>query len=173
MKSVISCAALILLGVGCHDEARLVVPAPESASVSTTRTLDGRTELRYSYPVGKYFRRVDLYSRGRFIRAFHTDVRWQNVFIKDGEMLASNASQFIVLSEVVLAAQSDPAEVATHEIYYCNIVEASTGCVIARETGQFCSGEFEGSMWVGHINGRLDLREAQAEKCTAPNMGGH
>ncbi|MGF6092796.1 hypothetical protein [Pseudomonas sp. 18173] len=99
--------------------------------------------FQYSDPVGGRYRTLTILVGGKVVRALRGENSRGGTFERIDPPVLSAGGNFVFLSQI----ESGEVEVLSgstvnHEVAYCELVEVRSGCIIARETGEFCGGAF-------------------------------
>lgn len=99
--------------------------------------------FQYSDPIGKRYRTLTILNDGKTVRVLRGEIEKGGVFDKINPPELSPDGNFALLHQVESGkAETSNGLVTNHEIAYCELVNLRSGCIIARETGEFCGGTF-------------------------------
>lgn len=116
-------------------------------------------DIRYLEPIGDLYRTIEFVARDKQVRILHGHSSSGGAFERDPVPNFSPDHSHILLTQI----ESDNIEmpnglVVRHEVAYCNIIDLRTGCIIARETGEFCGGIFTADgKWKNAVYPDFDL----------------
>jgi hypothetical protein len=99
--------------------------------------------LRYSDPIGKRYRTLTILNNGKTIRILRGEIDNGGTFEKTDPPELSPDGNFVLLNQIESGeVETSSGAVIHHEVAYCELVDLRSGCIIARETGEFCGGTF-------------------------------
>jgi hypothetical protein len=120
--------------------------------------------LEYRSPVGLGSEKVVMISGKQVIRTLYGGVDAGGLFYGGDSTPISDDGRFAAIDQIEAGFVELPdGSSKLHEVAYCNLVDLHNGCVVVRETGQFCAGRFtkEGK-WNNPLYPDLDLTKPTA-----------
>lgn len=117
--------------------------------------------VQYQDPIGERFASLLLFDDDRIIRSLSSNLQDEGTFDAKGHPYFSEDKKYLLFNQINSGQAEFPdGTSAYHEVVYCGIINTSTGCLIARETGEFCAGEFTAQgKWESSIYPDFDLEE--------------
>ncbi|MBN6149858.1 hypothetical protein JR065_05865 [Xanthomonas sp. AmX2] len=107
------------------------------------------------------FGRVTIVHNGRAVRTLLGQQDHDGAFEREKSPRLSPDHRFVFLSQIASAELETPQGPITQETAYCNLIDTHSGCIIARETGEFCGGEFAAEgQWDNPVYPDFDLMKA-------------
>ncbi|VVN45851.1 hypothetical protein [Pseudomonas fluorescens] len=107
------------------------------------RTLSRVVDFQYDDPVAGRYSTLTILSGGKVVRILRGGTHNGGTFERQDPPNLSPDGNFVLLSQI----ESGEVEVSNntfvpHEVAYCDLVYVHSGCIVARETGEFCGGAF-------------------------------
>lgn len=99
-------------------------------------------DFQYGDPVGERYLTVTLLSDGKVVRTLHAELGSGGAFEREVPPRFSPDGDFVLLNQVESAELETPSGPVISETAYCSLVGTQNGCIVARETGEFCAGTF-------------------------------
>lgn len=147
MKKILI-AALLLLSVGSA-----------AAEGAMKVDLGGGHALLYENELGGRYQALALISNGKVLRKLHGVADKGGLFEYERSPVISSDGRYAVVNQV--ESEGDERGSNSHEVAYCELIDLMSGCIVARDTGQFCGGEFTDSgEWRTFVFQDLNLLEA-------------
>ncbi|MFA7895488.1 hypothetical protein [Pseudomonas putida] len=147
MKKILI-AALLFLSVGSA-----------AAEGAMKVDLGGGHALLYENELGGRYQALALISNGKVLRKLHGVADKGGLFEYERSPVISSDGRYAVVNQV--ESESDERGSNSHEVAYCELIDLMSGCIVARDTGQFCGGEFTDSgEWRTFVFQDLNLLEA-------------
>lgn len=117
--------------------------------------------VQYQDAIGERFASLVLFDESRIIRSLSSNLQDEGTFDAKGHPYFSEDKKYLLFNQINSGQAEFPdGTSAYHEVVYCGIINTSTGCLIARETGEFCAGEFTAQgKWESSIYHDFDLEE--------------
>ncbi len=107
------------------------------------------------------FGSVTITHDGQSIRTLLGQEDQDGAFEREKSPRLSPNHRFVFLSQIASAELETPQGPITQEAAYCNLVDTHSGCIVARETGEFCGGKFTSEgQWDNPVYPNLDLMKA-------------
>lgn len=125
--------------------------------------------LRYSDEVEGRYLALTIVHQGKVVRALREQKESGGAFEYEHRPTFSPDKQVVVINQVELGiAETSDGRVISHEVARCNLVEIRTGCIIRRDRGQFCMGEFSADgKWMSDVDVDLgDIKPSVSEYLT-------
>lgn len=124
--------------------------------------------LKYLDPAGDGYLTLRLFRGGKIVRTLHAEMERGGVFDDDEFPLLSPDGNFILINQMESAKLDARGGPIISRRAYCTIVDIRSGCIVVRDTGQFCGGEFTSDgKWKAPVYPELDLAAA------APNANAY
>jgi len=142
-------AFLLLLSVG------------GAAADESARKVDlgGGRALLYEHELGGRYQTLVLVYNGDVLRKLHGVADEGGLLEYERSPVISSDSRYAVVNQV--ESDCDERGRNSHEVAYCELIDLKSGCIVARDTGQFCGGEFTDSgEWRTVVFQDLNLLEA-------------
>jgi hypothetical protein len=156
MKSVLI-PILFLLSAGNYVLAQETVKGEVSNNVS---------DFIYSDPVGERYLTLTILKDGKEVRSLHAELESGGAFEREILPRLSPHGTYIYIVQVESADLETPHGPVMSQTAYCSLVSVSNGCVLIRETGEFCGGAFTlNEQWASSLYPELNLAGA------APRVG--
>jgi hypothetical protein len=118
-------------------------------------------EVRFHYQnlVGDRYLTLTIIQNGKLVRKLTGDVDNFGTFERESPAKLSKDGRFAVINQIQSGNVSTPDGPSIyHEVAYCNLMNVFSGCIITRETGEFCSGKFsEVSEWKNPVYSDFNL----------------
>lgn len=118
-----------------------------------------QVKIDYQNIVGERYLALTITRNGKTVRTIKGDVNNVGTFERVNPENLSENGEFVIINQIqsghVLTPNGAPIY---HEIAYCNLISTYSGCIIARETGEFCGGIFsETNKWNNPVYSDFDL----------------
>lgn len=142
------------------------IPSPSSPQATTKPGAAAPDHQKQSLKYG------DRISSGRFlsvsflkgnqtIRELHSEPDDSGAFEAEEPPRMSPDGRFVYITQIESAIMETPQGAKKHEVAYCNLVKMNNGCIVARETGEFCGGHFtQNGKWDNPIYPNFDMAAA-------------
>lgn len=115
--------------------------------------------LLYEGKLGGRYQTISLVHNGNVLRKLHGVTDKGGLFEYEESPVVSPDGRYVVVNQVESAGGDQGG--GTHEVAYCELIDLKSGCVVMRDTGQFCGGEFADSgEWRTFVFKDLNLPEA-------------
>lgn len=107
------------------------------------------SDFQYGDLVGKRYLTLTIFRDGNIVRTLRGESQRGGAFERDDPPFLSPDGNFVLLSQIESGdAEMSDGTVIYHEVAYCNLIDIRNGCILARDTGQFCGGTFtEDGKW--------------------------
>ncbi|QJC80889.1 hypothetical protein [Pseudomonas umsongensis] len=100
-------------------------------------------KLKYSDRIGERYRTFTILRDGKTVRVLRGDVGKGGTFERIDHPILSPDGNIVLLSQIESGeVETSNGSKTYHEVAYCELVDLRNGCIIARETGEFCGGTF-------------------------------
>lgn len=99
-------------------------------------------DFQYDDQVGERYLTLTILRDGKTVRTLRAGIQNGGAFEPDDPPRLSPDNHFVFLSQIESGELETPNGPVTREVAYCNLVDVYSGCIVARETGQFCGGAF-------------------------------
>lgn len=100
-------------------------------------------DFQYSDPMGKRYLTLTIFRDGNIVRTLRGESQSGGAFERDDPPFLSPDGNFVLLNQIESGdAERPDGSLIYHEVAYCNLVDVRNGCIVARDTGQFCAGTF-------------------------------
>lgn len=120
--------------------------------------LGGGRALLYQGEIGGRYQTLSLVYNGNVLRKLHGVADKGGLFEYEKSPVVSSDGRYAVVNQV--ESEGDGRGRTSHEVAYCELIDLNSGCVVARDTGQFCGGEFTDSgEWRTFVFQDLNLPE--------------
>lgn len=132
--------------------------------------LGGGRLLLYQGELDGRYQSLALVNNGDVLRKLYGVADKGGLFEYDEFPTVSSDGRYAAINQV--ESGCDEGKVF-HEVAYCELIDLRSGCIVARDTGQFCGGEFTGSgEWRTSVLEDLNLLEVtpNAEKYVIGRM---
>lgn len=118
-----------------------------------------QVKIDYQNIVGERYLALTIIRNGKPVRTIKGDIDNVGTFERESPANLSKNGEFVIINQIqsnhVLKPNGAPIY---HEIAYCNLINTYNGCIIARETGEFCGGTFsETNKWDNPVYSDFDL----------------
>lgn len=100
------------------------------------------TDFQYSDTVGERYLTLTILHDGKIVRTLHGERERGGAFERESLPRLSPDNNFVYLSQIESAELETPNGAIISENAYCSLVNVRNGCIVARETGEFCGGTF-------------------------------
>ncbi|WP_313142757.1 hypothetical protein [Stenotrophomonas sp.] len=117
--------------------------------------------LRYDGEENGRYRNLSVIKQGKLVRRIALGKRSYSLFEYDPDPATSPDGRYVLVTDV------ESGEVgltggrgSLHERQYCGLVDTRSGCLLARQTGQFCGGQFNAAgTWLSPALSDLTLAD--------------
>lgn len=164
-------------GANAYDRAEISrSTAPPTSKEAPTATSEGpaisnsirpspKIALSYAEPTKhNRFLSVTLLRDEIAIRAFSSEEDVGGAFEIETPIRLSPDKRFLYLTQIESAELETPQGTLTEDRAYCSLIETKSGCIAARETGEFCAGQFAGeNKWDNSIYPEFDIMAGSAK----------
>lgn len=121
--------------------------------------LGGGRALLYENEIGGRYQALTLIYNGKVLRKLHGVADKGGLFEYERSPAISSDGRYAVINQV--ESEGDERGRNSREVAYCELIDLKSGCIIARDTGQFCGGEFTDSgEWRTFVFQDLNLLES-------------
>lgn len=119
--------------------------------------------LRYDGEQSGRYRNLSVMKQGRLVRRLEMSARSHSLFEHDTHPMTSPDGRYVLITDVESGEVGLPdGRGSLHERQYCGIIDSQSGCLLARQTGQFCGGQFnDADAWVSPALPNLPPSEAR------------
>lgn len=123
----------------------------------------GNITLRYDGEQNGRYRNVSVMNQGKLVHRMALSERSYSLFEYDSNPATSPDGRYVLVSDVESGEVGMPdGRVSLHERQYCGFIDTQSGCLFARQTGQFCGGQFnDAGDWVSPALPDLILSEGR------------
>jgi len=106
--------------------------------------------LRYDGKENGRYRNVSVMRHGKLVRRIELSERSHSLFEHDADPATSPDGRYVLVTDVESEEVGLPdGRGSMHERQYCGFIDTRSGCLLARQTGQFCGGQFNAAgTWV-------------------------
>lgn len=127
------------------------------ASTEDTKAGSGRwvhagsnITLRYDGEENGRYRNLSVMKQGTLVRRIELSERSYSLFEPDIEPATSPDGKYVFITDIESGEVDLPnGRRSLHERPYCGFIDTRSGCLLARQTGQFCGGHFnDAGSWV-------------------------
>jgi hypothetical protein len=120
---------------------------PSNSAVGATEMVKdmdpNMVKLEYQNRIGNRYLTLPMIDNGKLIRTLKGDNEKFGTFEYEKSPQFTNDENYVLIHQVLSGTVVMPDDSTRyHEVAYCNLIDTSTGCVVARETGEFCGGSF-------------------------------
>lgn len=99
--------------------------------------------LRYDGKQAGRYRSLSLMEHGKLVRRMALGERSNSLFEYDPAPVTSPGGRYVLITELESGELGLPdRRRSEHERQYCAFIDTRSGCLLARQTGQFCAGQF-------------------------------
>lgn len=121
--------------------------------------LGRKRSLLYEHQLGGRYQTLVIVYGGEVLRKLHGVADKGCLFEYERSPVISSEGRYAVVNQV--ESDGDDRGRNSHEVAYCELIDLESGCIVARDTGQFCGGEFTDSGgWRTFVFQDLNLLEA-------------
>lgn len=123
----------------------------------------GNITLRYDGEQSGRYRNVSVMKQSKLVRRMALSERSYSLFEYDPDPATSPDGRYVLVTDVESGevGLSDGRD-SLHERQYCGFIDTRSGCVLARQTGQFCGGQFnDAGAWVSPALPDLTLSDGR------------
>lgn len=126
-------------------------------------TAGSNISIRYDGEQNGRYRNVSVMKQGKLVRRMALGERSYSLFEHDPDPATSPDGRYVLVSDVESGEVGMPdGRGSLHERQYCGFIDTRSGCLFARQTGQFCGGQFnDAGAWVSPALPDLTLSEAR------------
>lgn len=124
-------------------------------------TAGSNISLRYDGEQNGRYRNVSVMKQGKLVRRMALGERSYSLFEHDPDPATSPDGRYVLVSDVESGEVGMPdGRGSLHERQYCGFIDTRSGCLFARQTGQFCGGQFnDAGAWVSPALPNLTISE--------------
>lgn len=103
----------------------------------------GSKILQYGDPIGEQYRTLTIFDGTKVVRTLRGEVEKGGVFERAEVPVLSPDGNFALLNQIESGeVETSSGAIIHHEVAYCDLLDVRSGCIIAKETGEFCGGTF-------------------------------
>lgn len=111
--------------------------------ISNSILPSSKITLSYAEPTkNNRFLSVTLLRDGEVVRIISSEEDVGGAFEVEKPTRLSPDKRFLYLTQIESAELETPQGTVTEDRAYCSLIETKSGCIAARETGEFCAGQF-------------------------------
>jgi len=123
----------------------------------------GNITLRYDGEQNGRYRNVSVMKQGKLVHRMALRERSYSLFEYESDPATSPDGRYVLVSDVESGEVGMPdGRGSLHERQYCGFIDTRSGCLLARQTGQFCGGHFnDAGVWVSPALSDLTLSEGR------------
>lgn len=124
-------------------------------------TAGSNISLRYDGEQNGRYRNVSVMKQGKLVRRMALGERSYSLFEHAPDPATSPDGRYVLVSDVESGEVGMPdGRGSLHERPYCGFIDTRSGCLFARQTGQFCGGQFnDAGAWVSPALPNLTISE--------------
>lgn len=106
--------------------------------------------LRYDGEQSGRYRNLSVMKQGNLVRRIALSKRSYSLFEYDPDPATSPDGRYVLVTDVESGEVGlTDGRGSMHERQYCGFIDTRSGCLLARQTGQFCGGQFnDAGAWV-------------------------
>ncbi|PTA70782.1 hypothetical protein C9412_16610 [Stenotrophomonas sp. Nf1] len=106
--------------------------------------------LRYDGEQSGRYRNLSVMKQGKLVRRLEMSARSHTLFEHNTQPMTSPDGRYVLITELESGQLGFPdGRRSEHERQYCGFIDTFSGCLLARQTGQFCGGQFnDAGIWV-------------------------
>jgi hypothetical protein len=126
-------------------------------------TAGSNITLRYDGEQNGRYRNVSVMKHGKLVRRMTLGERSYFLFEYDPDPATSPDGRYVLVSDVESGEVGMPdGRGSLHERQYCGFIDTRSGCLLARQTGQFCGGQFnDAGAWISPAPPDLTLADGR------------
>lgn len=130
--------------------ASLVSPIDANAGNEKWTHADSNITLQYDGEQNGRYQNVSVIRHGKRVRRLALSERSNALFEHDAHPATSPDGRYVLITDVESGdVTSSDGDRRMHEVAYCGFINTHSGCMVARQTGQFCGGSFnDAGQWV-------------------------
>lgn len=123
----------------------------------------GNVTLRYDGEQSGRYRNLSVMKQGKLVRRIALGERSYSLFEYDPDPATSPDGRYVLVTDVESGEVGLPdGRGSMHERPYCGFIDTRSGCQLARQTGQFCGGQFnDAGAWVSPALPDLTLADGR------------
>lgn len=115
----------------------------EAVAVAQNNKDNHVVSFKYDNPLGELFLTLTVIRDGENVRILHGDEVTGRAYERTDPPLKSVDGNFVYLSQLESGVvETSSNSTMRHEVAYCELLDTRSGCIVARETGEFCGGFF-------------------------------
>ncbi|MCU1134723.1 hypothetical protein [Stenotrophomonas maltophilia] len=106
--------------------------------------------LQYDGEENGRYRNLSVMKQGELVRCIALSKRSYSLFEYDPDPTTSPDGRYVLVTDVESGEVGlTDGRGSLHERQYCGFIDTRSGCLLARQTGQFCGGQFnDAGAWV-------------------------
>jgi len=140
------------------------------ASTEDTKAGSGRwvhagsnITLRYDGEESGRYRNLSVMKQGKLVRRMALGKRSYSLFEYDPDPTTSPDGRYVLVTDLESGEVGlTDGRGSLHERQYCGFIDTQSGCLFARQTGQFCGGQFnDAGAWVSSALPELILADGR------------
>jgi len=119
--------------------------------------------LRYDGEQSGRYRNLSVMKQGKLVRRLEMSARSHTLFEHNTQPMTSPDGRYVLFTELESGELGFPdGRRSEHERQYCGFIDMLSGCLLARQTGQFCGGQFDDAgAWVSPALPDLTLADGR------------
>lgn len=119
--------------------------------------------LRYDGEQSGRYRNLSVMKQGKLVRRLEMSARSHTLFEHNTQPMTSPDGRYVLFTELESGELGSPdGRRSEHERQYCGFIDMLSGCLLARQTGQFCGGQFDDAgAWVSPALPDLTLADGR------------
>ncbi|QGL98986.1 MULTISPECIES: hypothetical protein [Stenotrophomonas] len=137
----------------------------EDAKSGSGRWVNARSNitLRYDGEENGRYRNLSVMKQGELVRRIALSKGSYSLFEYDPDPATSPDGRYVLVTDVESGEVGlTDGRGSLHERQYCGFIDTRSGCLLARQTGQFCGGQFnDDGAWVSPALPDLHLSEVR------------
>ncbi|WP_146041545.1 hypothetical protein [Pseudomonas sp. DP16D-R1] len=99
--------------------------------------------FQYGDPIGARYRTLTILDDTKVVRVLRGEVDNGGVFEQTEVPVLSPDGNFALINQIESGeVEASSGSITHHEVAYCDLLDVRSGCIIAKETGEFCGGTF-------------------------------
>ncbi|WP_146257473.1 hypothetical protein [Stenotrophomonas maltophilia] len=117
----------------------------EDAKAGSGKWVHARSNitLRYDGEENGRYRNLSVMKQGKLVRRIALGKRSYSLFEYDPDPATSPDGRYVLVTDVESGEVGMPdGRRSLYERQYCGFIDTRSGCLLARQTGQFCGGQF-------------------------------
>jgi len=153
--NLLSLILAVLATVASTEDAKADGGNPVNAGSNIKLRYDGEQNGRY--------RNVSVMKQGKLVHRMALSERSYSLFEYDSNPATSPDGRYVLVSDVESGEVGMPdGRGSLHERQYCGFIDTQSGCLFARQAGQFCGGQFnDAGAWVSPVLSHLSLSDGR------------